>query len=192
MPWNPNNASRQFQQQAQQQAQNAYLRNQQYAAQQMNAQMAQNRAQRAMGQQKLMRQQPDDMSAKPTNAFAKPERGALKSRRHSNATIILDIAIVAMVLVAIAVASSLAYRAFSRGSLLLPARGGGAVAGSVRTGSNVRQGPGTTFPVVTVLQSGSHVTVSCIDAGWARLESPYAGRYIASWLLALTENPKTC
>lgn len=67
-----------------------------------------------------------------------------------------------------------------------------AVPGTVEAGSNVRAGPGTAFAVVAVLQAGRHVRVSCVESGWARLASPYRGRYIARWLLALEKDPKPC
>ena len=194
MPWNPNNASRQFQQQAQQaqqQAQHFHRHSQQIAAKQMEALIAQGHARHYQQQPKHVPQQQAGVSERSDGVLAEPERRAPKPRGRSNAALILDAVIVAIMLVIIAVASVVGYRAFSKGDLL-PAGGGGTVAGSVRAGSNVRQGPGTSFPVITVLPPGANVTVSCVDAGWARLASPYAGRYIARWLLALTEDPKPC
>lgn len=200
MSWNPNNAARQFQQQAQQQAQHFHRHNQQIAAKQMDALIAQGHARHYQQQPKHVPQQQDHLSVQPDGVLAQPERQAPKLRGRSNAALVLDVAIVAMVLVIIAVASVSGYRALSKGGLL-PAGGGGggavagsvvSVTGSVRVGSNVRQGPGTSFPVVTVLPPGADVKVSCVDAGWARLASPYAGRYIARSLLALTEDPKPC
>ena len=189
MPWNPNNASSQFTQRAQQQAQHFHRHNQQYAAQQMNALIAQDRALRFRRQQKRIRQQQDGASVQPDGVFTQPERGVSKVRERSKAVLILDILIVAMMLAIIAVASTAGYRVVSGSGAfgLHPA-----VAGSVLVGSNVREGPGKSFTIVAVLESGSKVSVSCVDAGWARLASPYAGRYIARGLLSLKKEPKAC
>jgi uncharacterized protein YraI len=105
--------------------------------------------------------------------------------------LIVDVTIVAVVLVVIAIASVLVSRSIF-GSGPLSIGGDGAVAGSVRVDSNVRQGPGISFAKVAVLVSGTAVKVSCIDAGWAKLASPYPDRYIARELLALTAGPKPC
>jgi hypothetical protein len=189
MPWHPNNTSRHLAQQAQQ---HMHRHHQQLTDQQMMRLMDQRRAHQAhMGQPVRMSQQQDGAFGQPGSALTQPELPVPEFRGRPNAVLVLDVAIAAVVLIAIAVASVVASRAFS-GGRLLRIGGGGAVARSVRTGSNVRQGPGTSFAVVAVLPSGTEVKVSCVDAGWARLASPYAGRYIAGWLLALTKNPKPC
>ncbi|NJK81492.1 MAG: SH3 domain-containing protein [Chloroflexaceae bacterium] len=45
--------------------------------------------------------------------------------------------------------------------------------GTVAVGANVRSGPGTEFPIVTSLVSGTTVTLEArIDAGWYRIVTP--------------------
>jgi hypothetical protein len=215
MVWNVNNSSRQYAQQAQQHHQQQFHRfhrhNQQLADKQMKDLMAGWHARRANEREQAPgHHQPDGVSGQ-------PEGGVPQFRRRSNARLVVSVLIVAMMLVVIAVAATAGYRTFSGGGPVLAEGGGGAaqgsavagsaptssdvagsaptssdVAGSVLTGSNVRQGPGTSFGVVAVLASGSGVTVSCVDAGWARLASPYAGSYIFRGLLALKEDPKPC
>jgi uncharacterized protein YraI len=66
----------------------------------------------------------------------------------------------------------------------------------VVSAANVRSGPGTSYGVVGSLPSGSNVRVSCeVDAGagpWAKLSSPYGGNYVASGLLSISGDPKSC
>jgi hypothetical protein len=195
MPWNPNNASRQYTQRAQQQAQRSHRHNQQYAAQQMNALIAQDRALRYRRQQKRIRQQQDGVveqsgervpgsGAQPSAAFGSAETQRAVSYGRPNAVRISYVLIRVIAAVILAFALTLGYRAV--------AANGRAVAGSVLIGSNVREGPGTTFAVVAVLQAGSHVTVACVEEHWARLASPNADRYVARRLLTLERNPKPC
>ena len=63
--------------------------------------------------------------------------------------------------------------------------GGAAVAapGLATTDVNVRQGPGTNFPVVTTIRGGSNVDVRSCDSGWCAVRfGPYAGFVNASYL----------
>lgn len=207
MVWNVNDSSRRYAQQAQQQGLQQFQRfhrhNRQRADKQMNDLMAQWHVRRANAREQAPgRHEPDGVSGQ-------PERGVPQFGGRSNAMLAVSVLIVAMMLVVIAVAAAAGYRSFSGGGPVLAGGGGGGgavqssaaagsapagsdVAGSVLTGSNVRQGPGTSFGVVAVLASGSGVTVSCVDAGWARLASPYPGSYIFRGLLALNQDPKPC
>ncbi len=63
--------------------------------------------------------------------------------------------------------------------------GGAAIAapGLATTDVNMRQGPGTTFPVVTSIRGGSNVDVQSCNAGWCAVRfGPYAGFVKASYL----------
>jgi hypothetical protein len=205
MVWNVNDSSRRYQQQVQQQGLQQFQRfhrhNRQRADKQMNDLMAGWHARRANEREQAPgRHQPDGVSGQ-------PEHGVPQFRGRTNTTLAVSVLIVAIMLVVIAVAAAAGYRTFSGGGPVLAGGGGGGaqssavagsaptgsdVTGSVLTGSNVRQGPGTSFGVVAVLASGSDVTVSCVDAGWARLASPYPGSYIFRGLLALNQDPKPC
>ena len=63
---------------------------------------------------------------------------------------------------------------------------GGAVTaapGLATTDVNVRQGPGTNFPVVTSIPGGSNLDVQSCNVGWCAVRfGPYAGFVKASYL----------
>lgn len=63
--------------------------------------------------------------------------------------------------------------------------GGAAMAapGLATTDVNMRQGPGTNFPVVTSIRGGSNIDVQSCDAGWCTVRfGPYAGFVKADYL----------
>jgi uncharacterized protein YraI len=63
--------------------------------------------------------------------------------------------------------------------------GGAAVAapGLATTDVNMRQGPGTTFPVVTSIRGGSNLDVQSCNVGWCAVRfGPYAGFVKATYL----------
>lgn len=69
-----------------------------------------------------------------------------------------------------------------------------AVEGTVLPGSawNVRGGPGMDFPPFAVVEPGQVVRVTCLQHGWALLESPNPGAYVWFEGLALNASPATC
>ncbi len=71
----------------------------------------------------------------------------------------------------------------SLATLLLSAGAAFAAPGLATTDVNMRQGPGTNFPVVTSIPGGSNVDVRACDAGWCAVRfGPYAGWVNASYL----------
>jgi uncharacterized protein YraI len=60
---------------------------------------------------------------------------------------------------------------------------------TVQKTANVRSGPGTNFPVVASLRSGSVVDVGGCGGSWCRIESAAASGYMARSLLALGGTP---
>jgi uncharacterized protein YraI len=63
--------------------------------------------------------------------------------------------------------------------------GGAAIAapGLATTDVNMRQGPGTNFPVVTSIRGGNNVDVQSCDAGWCAVRfGPFAGFVKATYL----------
>jgi hypothetical protein len=84
--------------------------------------------------------------------------------------------------------------------IAITAGGGGAgnISATVRTDANVRSGPTTNSGVVGSLSAGQHITIDCAKpttdgAGtWDRLASPYAGRYVASWLVSPAGKVPAC
>lgn len=69
-----------------------------------------------------------------------------------------------------------------------------AVEGTVLPGTawNVRGGPGMDFPPFAVVEPGQVVRVTCLQHGWALLESPNPGAYVWAEGLSLTATPAPC
>jgi hypothetical protein len=72
--------------------------------------------------------------------------------------------------------------------------GSSGVDGIVREGTewNVRGGPGMAFPSIAVVHPGEAVVVTCLEQGWAQLESPNDGAFVYSEGLALNGTPPPC
>lgn len=186
MPWNANDASRQaqqrFQKQVQQQQQRRFhQQNRQRADKQMSALMAQTRARRSSLRRRPASQAPARGEPDGVVRQSAPRRVGHGGR--STGMHVFYVLIGAMVALLVSLIIALGYLVVSEARV---------VPGTVQVGSNVRAGPGTAFAVVTELQAGRHVRVSCVESGWARLASPYEGRYIARSLLALEKDPKPC
>lgn len=65
-----------------------------------------------------------------------------------------------------------------------------AIAAEAVSGSNVRSGPGTNYPVVDTLASGEGVTVEqCVPAGWCLINHSGPDGWVSAKLLADNGNP---
>ena len=68
-------------------------------------------------------------------------------------------------------------------ALLIAAGAATAAPGLATTDVNMRQGPGTNFPVVTSIRGGSNVDVRSCNAGWCAARfGPFTGFVNASYL----------
>ena len=72
--------------------------------------------------------------------------------------------------------------------------GSSGIDGAVREGTdwNVRGGPGMAFPPIAVVHPGETVVVTCLERGWAHLESLIDGAFVYSEGLALNNTPPPC
>jgi hypothetical protein len=72
--------------------------------------------------------------------------------------------------------------------------GSSGVDGIVREGTawNVRGGPGMAFSPIAVVHPGEAVVVTCLERGWAQLESPNGGAFVYAKGLALKGTPPPC
>jgi hypothetical protein len=191
MPWSMNDASRQaaqqrLQQQQQQQIQRFHRHNQQFAAKQMNDMMARMRA--------GGRARPSVGSGFPGD---EDDQQPGRARRPGRIVWVL-LVVLGLVIGGAALSSNSREVGFMPGGSsgvdrFMPG-GSSGVDGIVREGTawNVRGGPGMAFPPIAVVHPGEAVVVTCLERGWAQLESPNAGAFVYAKGLALNGTPPPC